>query len=43
MNKRGNRMQVIILYGGMGTRLREETGYKLKPMIEIGTKPKNRR
>ena len=32
-------MQVVILCGGMGTRLREETEYKPKPMIEIGSKP----
>jgi glucose-1-phosphate cytidylyltransferase len=32
-------MKVIILCGGMGTRLREETDYKPKPMIEIGGKP----
>jgi glucose-1-phosphate cytidylyltransferase len=32
-------MQVIILCGGMGTRLREETEYKPKPMVEIGGKP----
>lgn len=30
---------VIILCGGLGTRLREETEYKPKPMIEIGGKP----
>lgn len=32
-------MKVVILCGGMGTRLREETEYKPKPMIEIGGKP----
>lgn len=32
-------MKVIILCGGMGTRLREETEYKPKPMVEIGRKP----
>lgn len=30
---------MIILCGGMGTRLREETEYKPKPMVEIGGKP----
>lgn len=30
---------VIILCGGMGTRLREETNVKPKPMVEIGGKP----
>ncbi|OGF65048.1 MAG: glucose-1-phosphate cytidylyltransferase [Candidatus Fischerbacteria bacterium RBG_13_37_8] len=32
-------MQVVILCGGMGTRLKEETEYKPKPMVEIGGKP----
>src|SRR4030066_2179896 len=32
-------MKVIILCGGMGTRLREETEYKPKPMVESGGKP----
>jgi glucose-1-phosphate cytidylyltransferase len=32
-------MKVIILCGGMGTRLREETEYRPKPMVEIGGKP----
>ena len=32
-------MKVIILAGGYGTRLREETEYRPKPMIEIGDKP----
>ena len=31
-------MKTIILCGGMGTRLREETEYKPKPMVEIGSK-----
>lgn len=34
-----NKMKTIILCGGMGTRLREETEYKPKPMVEIGGKP----
>ena len=29
-------MKVIILCGGKGTRLREETEFKPKPMVEIG-------
>jgi len=33
------KIPVVILCGGMGTRLREETEYKPKPMIEIGRKP----
>ncbi len=32
-------MKTIILCGGQGTRLREETEYKPKPMVEIGEKP----
>ncbi|KKP59955.1 MAG: Glucose-1-phosphate cytidylyltransferase [Candidatus Gottesmanbacteria bacterium GW2011_GWA1_34_13] len=32
-------MQVIILCGGYGTRLREETEFKPKPMVFIGKKP----
>jgi glucose-1-phosphate cytidylyltransferase len=30
---------VVILCGGMGTRLREETEYRPKPMVEIGGRP----
>lgn len=32
-------MQVVILCGGMGTRLREETESRPKPMVEIGGRP----
>ena len=32
-------MKVVILAGGFGTRLSEETGIKPKPMLEIGGKP----
>lgn len=32
-------MQTVILCGGLGTRLREETEFKPKPMVDIGTKP----
>ncbi len=32
-------MKVVILAGGMGTRLSEETIIKPKPMVEIGEKP----
>lgn len=32
-------MKTIILAGGFGTRLSEETGVKPKPMVEIGDKP----
>lgn len=32
-------MKVVILAGGLGTRLSEETGLRPKPMVEIGEKP----
>ena len=32
-------MKVVILAGGAGTRLSEETGIKPKPMVEIGGRP----
>ena len=32
-------MKVLILCGGLGTRLAEETITKPKPMVKIGTKP----
>lgn len=31
--------KVIILCGGRGTRIREETEFRPKPMVEIGHKP----
>lgn len=33
------KIQVMILCGGMGTRLREETEIRPKPMVEIGGRP----
>jgi glucose-1-phosphate cytidylyltransferase len=42
MNKRmsgGSRMKVVLLAGGLGTRISEESHLKPKPMIEIGEKP----
>jgi len=32
-------MDALILCGGLGTRLREETEYRPKPMVEIGSRP----
>ena len=32
-------MKAVILAGGMGSRISEETNLKPKPMIEIGGKP----
>ena len=32
-------MQVVILCGGLGTRLREETEYRPKPMVSVGNRP----
>jgi len=33
------RMKVVILCGGFGTRLREETEFRPKPMVNIGNRP----
>lgn len=32
-------MQVVILCGGQGTRLREETEYRPKPLVDVGGRP----
>ena len=32
-------MKVVILCGGQGTRLREETEFRPKPMVEVGGRP----
>jgi glucose-1-phosphate cytidylyltransferase len=37
-NRNGS-MKVVILCGGIGTRLREETEYRPKPMVNIGDRP----
>ena len=34
-----NDLSVVILCGGLGTRLREETEFRPKPMVEIGGRP----
>ena len=34
-----NSVQVVILCGGLGTRLREETEFRPKPMVNIGNRP----
>ena len=38
-NVQGNFMKAVILAGGLGTRLREETEFLPKPMVPIGDKP----
>ncbi len=32
-------MKVVILCGGLGTRLREENEYRPKPMVDVGGRP----
>lgn len=38
-NLKGECMKAVILAGGFGTRISEETQFKPKPMVEIGGKP----
>ena len=37
--KEGTPMKVVILAGGFGTRISEESHLKPKPMVEIGEQP----
>ena len=37
--KGAHRMKVVILAGGKGTRIGEESAFKPKPMVEIGGMP----
>ena len=39
MHQNPRSVQVVILCGGMGTRLREETEFRPKPLVEIGPRP----
>src|SRR5689334_17583696 len=32
-------MKAVLLAGGLGTRMREETEYRPKPMVEVGGRP----
>ena len=32
-------MKAVLLAGGLGTRMREETEFRPKPMVEIGGEP----
>jgi glucose-1-phosphate cytidylyltransferase len=37
--RRDKKMKVVILAGGLGTRISEESNFRPKPMVEIGGKP----
>ena len=34
-----DKLQIVILCGGLGTRLREESEFRPKPMVNIGSRP----
>ena len=36
---KNNSIRVVILCGGLGTRMKEETEYRPKPLVEIGGYP----
>ena len=38
-NWQGNILKAVLLAGGFGTRMKEETEFRPKPMVEIGGKP----
>ena len=39
MEMKSKNIKIVILCGGLGTRLREETEFRPKPMIKIGNRP----
>ena len=39
IQKKLNEVPIFILCGGMGTRMKEETEFKPKPMVDIAGKP----
>ena len=39
LSPRIKQMKVVIFCGGLGTRLREETEFRPKPMVPIGERP----
>lgn len=39
VTRRVNQPKVVILCGGLGTRLREETEYRPKPLVPVGNRP----